>query len=868
MSREIPSSVKVLCLTVLLGILAVGGTLIDAAPEPGAVVVPWWVFGAMFAVTEAFVLHLNVRGQTESVSLAEIPLVMGLFLAFPEELLAGRVTGGVLVFLLYHRQTLLKVAFNTALVGASTTAALVVFHLLAADGASLGPRSWIAALLATAAAGLLDGVMLTLVVSWYDTPRPTREIAGELVQASLVPVLVGIGGMVTVLALDRGAAALPLAVTGAAGIVGYRAFAALANRHASLERLYELSDALAVAPGSADVLTSVLTQSADLLRAEYTEVVLAGTEPGHAVCWSRHGGGRIEGPRDVEAPATWSFATSGVQIVLGSTATERAFLTDRGVGQALLVPLRVDAEVSGHLLVADRHGEERGFAVSDGRLLETVANHASIALRNSRLIDRLHFEARHDELTGLPNRLDFRDALDAAAKAAASGDAPVAVMLLDFDGFKAINDTLGHQAGDELLRIIAERLQRVSASDASVARLGGDEFAVVSTTCTDEESAMALAGRLLSVFAEPVAVSGTRLRLGGSLGISLGPQHGTTGSDLMRNADIAMYAAKAGAGGARLFSQDMVEVTATALTLATDLRDAVERSEVGIAVQPIVDLSDGRVHSVEVLARWTHPDLGAVSPEAFFAAAERSGQIVALSALILDQALELCREWHSSTNPLRVAVNLAPRWLADISLPEQIGLALARHSVPADLLCLEITETSVIADPRRAITALRRLRDMGVHLSVDDFGTGYSSLTYLSRLPVVQMKIDKSFVTRMHESRRDRAIVHSIVDLGRNLGLEVVAEGVLDPGSRRALQEMGCPLGQGYLFSQPMKPRELPAFIASRGSIDRRPGQPGTPIARAALTGEVTPELLDRPPAPREGDVMPTGLRRPPRVLP
>jgi len=215
----------------------------------------------------------------------------------------------------------------------------------------------------------------------------------------------------------------------------------------------------------------------------------------------------------------------------------------------------------------------------------------------------------------------------------------------------------------------------------------------------------------------------------------------------------------------------------------------------------------------------TDPDDAEIAPEAFFAAAERSGQITVLSARILDRAIGLCRGWHEQGIPLRVAVNLAPRWLADPSLPEQVGLALARHAVPADLLCLELTESSVIADPRRAVMTLSRLRDMGVRLSVDDFGTGYSSLTYLSRLPVHQMKIDKSFVLRLHESRRDRAIVRSIVDLGRNLGLEVVAEGVTEPGTRRALQEMGCVLGQGYLFSRPIDPADLPRLIAATGVV-------------------------------------------------
>jgi predicted signal transduction protein with EAL and GGDEF domain len=441
--------------------------------------------------------------------------------------------------------------------------------------------------------------------------------------------------------------------------------------------------------------------------------------------------------------------------------------------------------------------------------------------------------------------------------------------MLDLDGFKAINDTLGHQAGDDLLCVIAGRLEVVAGDSALVARLGGDEFAILAVTEPErpgaadapngatpvagvprrradspdaacdraQEQALELADRLLSVFDEPVSLPGARLRLGGSLGISIGPRDGHTGSDLMRNADIAMYAAKAASSGLRVFSDDLVEMTATSLTLASDLRDAVTQDGVGIAVQPLIDLASGAVHSLEVLARWTHPELGEIAPEAFFMAAERSGQVAMLSARILDRALDLCAGLQASGQPVRVAVNLAPRWLADPSLPEQVGLALARHGVPADLLCLEITESSVIADPRRAVDTLGRLRDMGVHLSVDDFGTGYSSLTYLSRLPVDQMKIDKSFVMRLHESPRDRAIAQSILDLGRNLGLEVVAEGVTEDGTFRALQEMGCAIAQGYLMSRPIQVDELPALLARLGAVSRVAARPPGPRREFDMSG-------------------------------
>jgi diguanylate cyclase (GGDEF)-like protein len=591
-------------------------------------------------------------------------------------------------------------------------------------------------------------------------------------------------------------------VLGATLLLGYRAFATLSERHTRLERLYRLSDVLAAAPGSTDVVASVLEQSADLLRAGYAEILLGGTGNGVQL-WSLRTGADVYGP--VEAGAqhlTLAAGPNGHRIVRATGPREAEFLAARHVTQAILVPMKIDGPLAGHLLVADRRGDKRGFTGADIRLLEIVANHGSVALRNGRLIERLHFEARHDELTGLPNRLNFRGLLDGAAEASRHG-VPCAVMVLDFNGFKAINDSLGHPAGDELLRVLAGRFQQAVGPEAIVARLGGDEFAILSPS-PGAAAAEGLARALLAAFEEPVEVAGARLRVGGSLGIALGPGHGATGADLLRKADVAMYVAKSAAGGWRMYSDEMTIQSPQALTLATDLRDALQAGEIGIAVQPIVDLRTGAVHSLEALARWEHPSLGEIAPEQFFAAAERSGQVVALSLRILDLGLAAARTWLAAGHPTRLAVNLAPGWLADAALPDQIAAALSHHGVPADLLSLEVTERNVAAEPRHATAALTRLRSMGVHLSVDDFGTGHSSLTFLSSLPFSQLKVHQSFVQNLPDNPRGQAIVQTIVDLGRNLGLEVVAEGVTDLGTRRQLEELGCVLAQGYLFTPPV----------------------------------------------------------------
>jgi len=823
--RTPPAGVRVVLLSA--GLAAAALVAVWGAHRPAPMVAlplaPWWLFAGLFAVAEACVVQLRLRRESFSLSLSEAPLVIGLFLAHPGELLLGRAVGSALVFVAHRRQRPIKAAFNTALVMAGTAVAITLVRVLLPAGYVLGPAAWAAGLAATVGAGVLDSLALSLVIGWYTAPMALRALLGEIASSVAVSTVVGGAGLVAVAVLRGGEATLPLAVAGGLVLLGYRSFAALADRHTSLERLYDLSDSLAATPAWNDVLASVLQRSSDLLRAGYVEVLLAGHGPGRSPAgperWflrAGDGDGGAEGPQDASAlvGVGVEFPPARPLLLRPDAAEARAFLAVRGLREALVVPLRVDDQAVGHLVVGDRTGEAR-FVPGDVRLLETVANHGSVALRNGRLIERLNHEARHDELTGLPNRLRLRELLEEGAEAAAQGGPPCAVMVLDFDGFKAINDTLGHQAGDDLLGVLAGRLAAVAGDDALVARLGGDEFAVLSTRCGTPSLAAALAARLLTAFDEPVSVGGARLRLGGSLGIALGPLHGTTGSDLLRAADIAMYAAKSTSGGQRMYAPDMAATTAESLSLASDLRDAVEADQVDVALQPLVDLRTGALHSVEVLARWRHPELGDIAPAGLFEAAERAGQVAALSARILDRALALARRWQDDGRPVRVAVNLAPRWLADAGLPRQIAAALERHGVPADLLCLEIREASVLADPRRRLELLGRLRDMGVHLAVDDFGTGYSSLTYLSRLPVDQLKIDGSFVRRLPGSTQDRAVARTIVDLGRGLGLEVVGEGVRDEETRDALVGIGCTLGQGYLFAEPLSPEAFEDFVAA-----------------------------------------------------
>ena len=827
--RQVGAAARLPVLTALLAVLSALVTLVPFHSHQfdSLIGMPWYVLAALFAVTQACPIPVQIDGQPRVLSFVAVPVVLGLFLSDPASLIIGAAVGSAVVIGV-RRVAPVRAAWDAALVAAAGSVAVLLFAWLAPaeTGSASGTAHPVAAALAAIAAAVV-AVVLTcvanmLALGWSGDRRGARTGLGDLVVTAATAVPAAVLGVFGVFSFTDAEAALPMAATGTAALLGQRAFATLGRRQAALERLYRLSDALADAPSVADVVRSVLVQSLELMAAGYAEVLLDGLGETR-LAWTARAGGEVLGPLDgdllVEGLA---FPPTEPGLLPGGSAADRTALRVRSVDGAVIAPLRVGPDLAGHLLVAGRPGEGRGFTGVDLRLLVTVANHANVALSNARLIERLHVEARQDELTGLPNRTHFRELLERSC-AGEPADPGFAVMLLDFDGFKAVNDTLGHPAGDELLRVLSRRLADVAGTGATVARLGGDEFAVLAPGLGDEASASALADRLLSVFDAPVEVAGTRLRLGGSLGIALSPMHATSGPDLMRDADVAMYVAKAGSNGPRVFREDMLEGSALSLSLGSDLKDAVARDEVEVALHPVVVLGSGALHSVEVLARWTHPVHGEVPPEKFFRAAEQAGLTVDLSARILDRALRLCRLWLDEGHAVRVAVNTAPRWLADTTLPEQVGQALARHGVPADLLCLELTERSVIADPRRATTTLERLRGMGVHLSVDDFGTGYSSLTYLSRLPVDQLKIDEAFVGRVRDSARDLAIVRSIVDLGHNLGLEVVAEGVTDEAVRQALADVGCRLAQGYLFARPFEPGKLLPFLADAAS--RRPGR-------------------------------------------
>jgi diguanylate cyclase (GGDEF)-like protein len=425
-------------------------------------------------------------------------------------------------------------------------------------------------------------------------------------------------------------------------------------------------------------------------------------------------------------------------------------------------------------------------------------------------------QSLHDALTGLPNRTLFRDRIEQAITTGCRRDTTSAVMLIDLDHFKEINDTLGHHAGDRLLEEVAHRLEASLGEQDTVARLGGDEFGVLLPSLRRPGDANVVARQLLAGLREPFLIEGLTLEVDASIGMACHPAHGTGVETLIQRADIAMYSAKEGGGGHAMFEPRLDRFSPRRLSLAGGLRQAIQNGEITLFFQPKAQLEGGEIVGVEALARWEHPRLGLVGPSEFVPIAEQTGLITPLTSHVLDAALRQVREWNDQGRELTVAVNLSARSFLDAQLALEIPRLLAKWDVDARLLELEITESMLMLDPGRAQAVLERLSRIGLTLSVDDFGTGYSSLANLKRLPVDVIKIDKSFVMDMAIDASDAAIVRSTIDLAHNLGLRVVAEGVESHQAWTRLKELGCDLGQGFYVSRPLPAADLGRLLGER----------------------------------------------------
>ncbi|HEX2111401.1 MAG TPA: EAL domain-containing protein [Gaiellaceae bacterium] len=457
-----------------------------------------------------------------------------------------------------------------------------------------------------------------------------------------------------------------------------------------------------------------------------------------------------------------------------------------------------------------------GLAVLYAALFR-LALGASRKLR--RQADENQWQALHDALTGLPNRTLFRDRLLQALAAARRDGSQAAVMLLDLDRFKEVNDTLGHGSGDLLLTELARRLREVVRESDTIARLGGDEFAVMLPRVQAHTDPVDAAVRIVRALDRPFVLQEVPIAVEASIGIAIFPQHGSDVDTLLQRADVAMYAAKGGHGAYAVYDPANDDYSPGRLRLIAELRRAIDEGELTLHYQPKEALASGEVVGAEALVRWQHPERGLLAPGEFLPVAQHTNLIRPLTLYVLDAALSQCAAWRRDGLELHVAVNLSSRSLLDVELPADVERLLAKWELDGDALELEITETTIMADPLRAAAVLDGLNLLGVRIAIDDFGTGYSSLAYLSGLPVDEIKIDRSFVTAMNESASHAVIVRSTIDLGRNLGLDVVAEGVETAEVREALRDLGCDAAQGFFLSRPVPPADLAAWLRARAVV-------------------------------------------------
>jgi diguanylate cyclase (GGDEF)-like protein len=472
-------------------------------------------------------------------------------------------------------------------------------------------------------------------------------------------------------------------------------------------------------------------------------------------------------------------------------------------------------------------------------VLATSLNHMrkGIAAREQEIL-RLAYQ---DSLTELPNRAMFNARLQEALADSDLSGRPVTVLVMDLDRFKYINDSLGHNVGDHVLREVAKRLLGLLTKSDVVARLGGDEFAILLSN-VDQAEASRVALRIQKALEEPIMFEQQPMDVGTSIGVAQYQQHGTNANTLLRNADIAMYVAKRNRTGTAVYEAGYDTHQQQHLSLLSDIRQAVEGNQLRVYYQPKVSMDSSAACAVEALLRWEHPTRGFIAPAEFIPFAEHTGYIKVLTRWVLEESIRQCGVWRAQGLSLRVSVNISTRDLMTRELPDIVSQLLEKYQSPPDMLCLEITESGFMDDPAHALRILEQLHQIGVHLSIDDYGTGYSSLSYIARLPVDELKIDRSFVMRMTKDDTTSMIVRSTIELGHSLGLKVVAEGVEDEASFRFLRELGCDQAQGYYMSRPLPPAALEDWL--RNSLwGQSKFEPGSTQRIALIKSEKLKEI-------------------------
>ena len=749
-----------------------------------------WALAIMVIVTERWPIELQFRRATHAFTLTDVPLTLALVFATGTHAFFA-VLAGLLVAVLLRRMPLVKIVFNLAQYALVTAVLIVVVHLAASADPGFGWITWGATIAATQIGGLLVIVQI-LAAMMLTEGHVSRDQVRQMFGMDLMVTMSGtvIALVVGILWIERPEATPLLLIPILIAIVGSRAYVEEREEHEKAQFLYESNLTLSESPEVAVALEGLLEGALEAFHAEQAEVVLFAAGGGAPLRISLGPGSAREALAPVDAAAAAAlrrYATgSEVEAVLMAPfpATLDPYLHQREVRHGMLAVLRGDDRVIGTVMVANRFGLTHSFTEADHALFETVAANASAALQYDRLEQavselrdlqgKLRHQALHDPLTGLANRSLFSQRVREALEPGSPDQ--VAVMFIDLDDFKGVNDTLGRASGDQLLRAVATRLSGTVRGEDVVARLGGDEFAVLVRRPSAERGAIELAERTLRSFALPVVAGEELIHVSLSIGIATGRHPRTRAEELLRDADVAMYDAKE--GGKRrfaVFAPAMRDSIVRRHGLKAELERAIERRELVVQYQPIVDLTTGQTVAVEALSRWNHPGRGRIPPLEFIPLAESTGLIVPLGRYVLEEACMRVCERHAE---LKVQVNLSAIELEQPDLLETITGVIERSGIAPGRLVLEVTETLLVKDAVRGVERLQQLRDLGVQIALDDFGTGYSSLSYLRNLPLDSLKIAREFVEGIAFSDHDAAFVRLIAGLAKTVGLKVVAEGI------------------------------------------------------------------------------------------
>ena len=756
---------------------------------------------AGFALAEVTVFHFEFRREAISFSMSEVPTAFALLYVAPGPALGARVVGGLLAIMVTRRSKWYKLLFNASLFAAET---VLSYHLMRL-AVHWFPSSKVALVLAIVPAAGLATIAGSVVVS-----MAIAVVEGDL-RKRLLPELRISSWLAPTNAVVAATIAAPTVVYPWLGLLSVlplvafwgvmQGYGRLSQRYRDLSDLHGFVGRVGRSLDLDEIVHSAVAEVTTLLRAARASIVVF--DQRGELRRADFGAPLPQLPTRPNDPAWAEVFAAGAPVELPIHA-DGPLAELATIGNVLAAPVGDGESLVGLIVVAERQGAEGHFRSNDMERLATVAEQFAPNLRKALLHQRIDFEARHDSLTGLPNRASFERLVNAELAAMhISDEAWPVVMLMDLDRFKEVNDTLGHHAGDTVLSDFAGRLSGVLRPDDLLARLAGDEFALLAMRA-DQAEIRTLAEQLVEAARRPFTIDGLEVVVTMSIGVAPATLPASDANTLLRRADIAMYTAKHRHTGFEFYREEIDRRTPARLAMLGDLRNALEADHLQVFLQPKLDLGSGIVVGIEALARWSHPTRGWVSPEDFVPVAEETGLIKQVTDHVLQVAVSHLQRLRGGGHHLSLAVNLSTHDLLDELLPDRVMRQLERHDVDPTLLTLEITESSLLIDAPRARQTIERLNRHGIRLSVDDFGTGYSSLSYLRHLPVSELKIDRSFITQLLFDEQDEVIVRSIIELGHNLGMQVVAEGVETDEVLSLLHTFSCDLAQGYGICRPV----------------------------------------------------------------